>query len=60
MNRGESVVIVGGGIWGLSTAYHLARAGWPRVEVLERNGTLLDDTTSQAAGLAGQIRATPL
>jgi sarcosine dehydrogenase len=60
MSRGESVVIVGGGIWGLSTAYHLARAGWTDVEVLERNGALFDETTSQAAGLVGQIRATPL
>src|SRR5918995_5853981 len=60
MNRGESVVIVGGGIWGLSTAYHLARVGWTDVEVLERNGALFDETTSQAAGLVGQIRATPL
>src|SRR5215208_2311923 len=60
MTRGESVVIVGGGIWGLSTAYHLARVGWTDVEVLERNGALFDETTSQAAGLVGQIRATPL
>ena len=60
MNRAEGVVIVGGGIWGLSTAYHLARAGWTDVEVLERNGALFDETTSQAAGLVGQIRATPL
>jgi sarcosine dehydrogenase len=60
MNRRESVVIVGGGIWGLSTAYHLARDGWADVEVLERNGALFDETTSQAAGLVGQIRATPL
>src|SRR5919112_1134265 len=60
MNRREGVVIVGGGIWGLSTAYHLARAGRTDVEVLERNGALFDETTSQAAGLVGQIRATPL
>jgi sarcosine dehydrogenase len=60
MNRAESVVIVGGGIWGLSTAYHLARAGWTDVEVLERNGAVFEETTSQAAGLVGQIRATPL
>src|ERR671917_552821 len=60
MNRRENVVIVGGGIWGLSTAYHLARAGWTDVVVLERNGALFDETTSQAAGLVGQIRATPL
>jgi glycine/D-amino acid oxidase-like deaminating enzyme len=60
MNRRESVVIVGGGIWGLSTAYHLARAGCMDVQVLERNDALFDETTSQAAGLVGQIRATPL
>ncbi len=60
MNRRDSVVIVGGGIWGLSTAYHLARAGWSDVQVLERNDALFDETTSQAAGLVGQIRATPL
>jgi glycine/D-amino acid oxidase-like deaminating enzyme len=53
-------VIVGGGIWGLSTAYHLARAGRTGVVILERNGGLFDETTSQAAGLVGQIRATPL
>jgi len=60
MNRRASVAIVGGGIWGLSTAYHLARAGWTDVEVLERNDALFDETTSQAAGLVGQIRAAPL
>jgi sarcosine dehydrogenase len=60
MNRRDRVVIVGGGIWGLSAAYHLARAGWSDVQVLERNDALFDETTSQAAGLVGQIRATPL
>jgi glycine/D-amino acid oxidase-like deaminating enzyme len=60
MNRRGRVAIVGGGIWGLSTAYHLARAGWTDVEVLERNDALYDETTSQAAGLVGQIRATSL
>src|SRR5919107_1353447 len=60
MTRQASTVIVGGGVWGLSTAYHLARAGKTDVQVLERNGELFDETTSQAAGLVGQIRATPL
>jgi glycine/D-amino acid oxidase-like deaminating enzyme len=60
MNQRDRVVIVGGGIWGLSAAYHLARAGWSDVQVLERNDALFDETTSQAAGLVGQIRATPL
>jgi len=60
MTRQASTVIVGGGVWGLSTAYHLARAGRADVQVLERNGEPFDETTSQAAGLVGQIRATPL
>jgi glycine/D-amino acid oxidase-like deaminating enzyme len=60
MTRRASTVIVGGGIWGLSTAYHLARAGETDVQVLERNGEPFGETTSQAAGLVGQIRATPL
>jgi glycine/D-amino acid oxidase-like deaminating enzyme len=60
MTERASAVIVGGGIWGLSAAYHLARAGSTDVQVLERNQKPFDETTSQAAGLVGQIRATPL
>jgi sarcosine dehydrogenase len=60
MTQRASTVIVGGGIWGLSTAYHLARAGRRDVHVLERNGEPFGETTSQAAGLVGQIRGTPL
>jgi glycine/D-amino acid oxidase-like deaminating enzyme len=53
MTQQAKGVIVGGGIWGLSTAYHLARAGKTDVQVLERNGEPFDETTSQAAGLIG-------
>ena len=60
MTERAGTVIVGGGIWGLSTAYHLARAGSTDVQVLERNGGPFGETTSQAAGLVGQIRATLL
>ncbi len=60
MTRQARTVIVGGGVWGLSTAYHLARAGRTDVQVLDRNGKPFEETTSQAAGLVGQIRATPL
>ena len=44
-----SVVIIGGGVMGLSTAYHLARAGVPDVVLVER-GELGCGSTSKAAG----------
>ena len=49
------VVIVGGGIAGCSTAYHLARMGITDVLVLEQ-GKLTSGTTWHAAGLIGQMR----
>ena len=60
MTEKAETVIVGGGIWGLSTAYHLAQTGHTDVCVLERNEKLFEETTSQAAGLVGQVRSTPL
>src|SRR5207237_4267726 len=50
-------VIVGGGVVGASTAYHLAREGWSDVVLLEQ-GRLTCGTTWHAAGLVGQLRAT--
>ncbi len=44
------VVIVGGGIIGVSTAYHLAHAGWKDIVLLEQS-TLTAGTTWHAAGL---------
>jgi glycine cleavage system T protein len=49
------VVIIGGGISGCSVAYHLARAGWRDVVLLERK-QLTCGTTWHAAGLVGQLR----
>lgn len=60
MDMQAKILIVGGGIWGLSTAYHLARSGETEVMVLERIQEPFCETTSQAAGLVGQIRSTPL
>jgi sarcosine dehydrogenase len=60
MNSQAKILILGGGIWGLSTAYHLARTGETNVQLLERNQEPCAETTSQAAGLVGQIRSTPL
>jgi len=50
------VVIVGGGIAGCSTAYHLAKLGITDVLLLEQ-GKLTSGTTWHAAGLVGQMRA---
>lgn len=44
------VVIVGGGVIGCSTAYHLAHMGWKDVVLLERD-QLTSGTTWHAAGL---------
>jgi len=51
------VVVVGGGIAGVSTAYHLAKLGVRDVVLLEQ-GRLTCGTTWHAAGLVGQTRAT--
>lgn len=49
------IVIVGGGIVGCSTAYHLAKLGQTDVLLLEQ-GKLTCGTTWHAAGLVGQMR----
>ncbi|MDP2083023.1 MAG: FAD-dependent oxidoreductase [Pseudotabrizicola sp.] len=49
-------VVIGGGISGCSVAYHLAKAGWSDVVLLERK-RLTSGTTWHAAGLIGQLRA---
>ena len=49
-------VIIGGGIVGCSTAYHLAGLGWREVVLLER-AKLTSGSTFHAAGLVGQLRS---
>jgi 4-methylaminobutanoate oxidase (formaldehyde-forming) len=48
-------VIIGGGIIGCSTAYHLAKLGWQDIVLLERH-KLTSGSTWHAAGLVGQLR----
>ena len=49
-------VVIGGGIVGASTAYHLAKLGWSDTVLIERY-KLTSGTTFHAAGLVGQLRA---
>ncbi|MGA3158823.1 MAG: FAD-dependent oxidoreductase [Steroidobacteraceae bacterium] len=48
-------VVIGGGIVGCSTAYHLARLGWSDTLLIERH-RLTSGSTHHAAGLVGQLR----
>jgi sarcosine dehydrogenase len=49
-------VVIGGGIVGCSTAYHLAKAGWTDTVLVERH-QLTSGSTFHAAGLVGQLRS---
>lgn len=51
------VVIIGGGIVGCSTAYHLTKLGWKDVVLLERK-KISSGTSWAAAGLLGQLWST--
>ena len=51
-----AVVVIGGGIIGCSTAYHLARDHKADVVLLEQ-GKLTSGSTWHAAGLVGQLRS---
>jgi glycine cleavage system aminomethyltransferase T/glycine/D-amino acid oxidase-like deaminating enzyme len=57
MERARAVVI-GGGITGVSVAYHLAKAGWTDVLLLEK-GELTSGSTAHAAGLVTMFNPSP-
>lgn len=56
--QSAEIVIIGGGAVGCGVAYALAQAGHTDVLVLEKNAELGAETTSQGAGLCGQLRTT--
>ena len=53
-----SVVIIGGGVMGVSLAYHLADCGWQDVVLLEKND-LTHGSTWHAAGLCTHFAHNP-
>ncbi len=53
---GSRVVVIGGGVIGLSVAYHLAKKNAAEVILLERN-QLTSGTSWHAAGIIGPLRA---
>jgi glycine cleavage system T protein len=52
------VVVIGGGVTGTSVAYHLAKAGWTDVVLVEK-GELTSGSTCHAAGLVTQFNPSP-
>jgi sarcosine oxidase subunit beta len=50
-----SVVVIGGGVMGLSTAYHLARAGVPDVVLVEQDELGSGSTCKAAGGVRAQF-----
>ncbi len=53
------MVVVGGGVVGLSIAYHLSRRGYPEVTLVERR-TLGSGTTAKGTGSIRQQFSTPI
>ena len=51
------VVIIGGGIYGVSITYHLAQLGWTDLVLLEKN-EISSGATAHAAGLVTQFATT--
>ena len=51
-------MVIGGGITGASVAYHLAKAGWRDVALVEK-GQLTSGSTCHAAGLVTQFNPSP-
>jgi len=55
----SEIVIVGGGAIGLGCAYALAKTGKTDILLIERADAVGQVTTSQGAGLCGQVRDAP-
>ena len=58
MRDQADVVIIGGGIFGASIAYHLTKAGCTDIVLVEK-GELTSGTTFHSVGLVSQFRSSP-
>jgi glycine cleavage system T protein len=58
MRDQAQVVVIGGGIFGASIAYHLAQAGCMDIVLVEK-GELTSGTTFHSVGLVSQFRTSP-
>jgi glycine cleavage system aminomethyltransferase T/glycine/D-amino acid oxidase-like deaminating enzyme len=58
MRDQAQVVIIGGGIFGASVAYHLTRSGCKDIILLDK-GELTSGTTFHSVGLVSQFRTSP-
>ncbi len=59
MQKEAAIIIIGGGIFGCSIAYHLAKRGQKDIVLLEKHA-IASGTTPMAAGLVPQLRSTEL
>ena len=58
MKDQSQIVVIGGGIFGTSVAYHLAKSGCTDVVLVEK-GELTSGTTFHSVGLVSQFRTSP-
>ncbi len=58
MKTQAQVVIIGGGVFGTSVAYHLAKAGCTDIVLVDK-GELTSGTTFHSVGLVSQFRTSP-
>ena len=54
--KDSKILVIGGGGIGCGVAYSLCKAGYNDLIVIEKNSDLASETTSQGAGLVGQLR----
>jgi glycine cleavage system T protein len=58
MRNQAQVVIIGGGVFGTSVAYHLAKSGCTDIVLVDK-GELTSGTTFHSVGLVSQFRTSP-